>query len=112
MSSFGVVEVDPFIQISLQSLDGFVELFAECNLVKLLQDRFVEPLANTISLGRFHLGFGMVDIIDCQEELVVMLVDTAAIFRAAIGQNAQHRQVVFLIEWQTCCDRMCHGTCP
>ncbi len=62
MSSFSVVEIDPFIQIGLQGLDGFVELFAECNLVKLLQDRLVEPLADAVGLGRFHLGFGMVDI--------------------------------------------------
>jgi hypothetical protein len=42
MSAFRVVEIDPFIQISLQVLDGFVELFAETNLVKLLQDCLVE----------------------------------------------------------------------
>jgi len=50
MSSFSVVEVDPFIQIGLQGLNGFVKLFAECNLVKFLQDRLVETLADAVGL--------------------------------------------------------------
>lgn len=50
MSSFSVVEVDPFIQIGLQGLNGFIKLFAKCNLVKFLQDRLVEPLADAVGL--------------------------------------------------------------
>ena len=70
MSSFGVVEVDPLIQIGLQGFDSFVELLAECDLIKLLQDCFVEAFANPVGLGRFNLGLGVVNVVDCQEELV------------------------------------------
>ena len=56
MSSLGVVVVEPFIQINLQSFDVFVELFTECGLVEFLQDRLMEPFADTVGLGRFHLG--------------------------------------------------------
>ena len=62
MSSFGVVMVQPFIQIGLQFLDGLIDCLAERDLVKLLQDRLVEPLADTVGLRRFHLGLGVVDI--------------------------------------------------
>ena len=54
MSSFGVVEVDPLIQIGLQGFDSFVELLAECDLIKLLQDCFVEAFANPVGLGRSY----------------------------------------------------------
>ena len=100
MSSFGVVEVDPLIQIGLQGFDSFVELLAECDLIKLLQDCFVEAFANPVGLGRFNLGLGVVNVVDCQEELVVVFVDPAAVFGSAVGQNAQHRKVVFLMERQ------------
>ena len=38
----------------------------------------MEPLADAVGLRRFHLGFGVVDIVDCQEELVIVFVDAAA----------------------------------
>ena len=88
MGAFLIVKVDPFVQIGLQSFHGFIELFAERYLVKFLQNCLVEPFADAVGLGRFHLGFGVVDIVDCQEELVIVLVDAPAIFRPAIGQNA------------------------
>ena len=42
--------------------------------------------------GRFNLGLGVVNVVDCQEELVVVFVDPAAVFGSAVGQNAQHRE--------------------
>ena len=68
MSSFGVVEVDPLIQIGLQGFDSFVELLAECDLIKLLQDCFVEAFANPVGLGRFNLGLGVVNVGSIQAE--------------------------------------------
>ena len=50
MSSFGVVMMQPYIQIGLQFLNGLIELLAERDLVKFLQDRLVEPFADTVGL--------------------------------------------------------------
>jgi hypothetical protein len=50
MSAFIVVVIDPLVQIDLQLLDGFMELPAECHLIKLLQDSLVEPLTDAVGL--------------------------------------------------------------
>ena len=57
----------------------------------------------------------MLNHVDGQEQLIVMLVGLAAIFRAAICQDTQHWQVALLIkrlhliiEHISCCNR-CFG---
>ena len=50
MGAFIVVVIDPLVQIDLQLLDGLIDLLAECDLIKLLQDGLVEPLANAVGL--------------------------------------------------------------
>ena len=52
--------------LRLQGFDSFVELLAECDLIKLLQDCFVEAFANPVGWG--DLGLGVVNVVDCQEE--------------------------------------------
>ncbi len=42
----------------------------------------------------------MIDVVDRQEELEVMLVDPATIFRTPVRQYPQHRRVVFFVERQ------------
>ncbi len=42
----------------------------------------------------------MIDIVDGKEKLEVVFVDTPAVFRPSVGHDPQHRQVVFLMEWQ------------
>ncbi len=59
--------------------------------------RTVKPFADTIGLGMFHLGLGVVDIVDRHEELIVVLVRSAAEFRSTIGQNAQNREPMLLV---------------
>ena len=66
MSLFSVVKSDPFT-------NGFLEFFAECGLVKFLQDRLVEPLANTVGLQWFHFSLGMIDTVNCQGHLSALL---------------------------------------
>ncbi len=88
MSSFGVVVLQPFIQISLQRFDAFVELLAERDLVELLQDRFMKPLADTVCLRRFHLGLCVIYIVDCQKKLEFVLVDAPTIFGPPVCQDA------------------------
>ncbi len=52
MGAFIVVVIDPNVEIILQLLDGLIDFFAECHLIELLQDGFVESLADAIGLGR------------------------------------------------------------
>jgi len=63
MRALVIVMVQPFIQIGLQRADAVIELLAERDLVELLQDRLVEPLADAVGLGRLHLGFGVISVI-------------------------------------------------
>ncbi len=44
VGAFIIVVIDPFVQIVLQLLDGLIDLFAEGDLIELLQDGLVEPL--------------------------------------------------------------------
>ena len=91
MRAFVVVVLQPLIEIGLQRFDGFIEFFAERDLIKLLQDRLVESFTDVIRLRRFHLGLGMVDVVDRQKQLKIMLVGPSAIFSSPVGQNPQHR---------------------
>jgi hypothetical protein len=50
MSSFDAVVMQPFIQIDLQFLNGLVDLFAELDLIELLQYRFVKAFADAVGL--------------------------------------------------------------
>ena len=85
--AFVVVMLQPFIEIGLQRFDGFIELFAERDLIKFLQDRLVEPFADAVRLRRFHLGLGVVDVVDRQEQSVIVLLGLAAIFRSPVGAD-------------------------
>ena len=84
MRALVVVVMQPFIQIGLQRVDAVIEFLAERDLVELLQDRLVEPLADAVGLGRLHLSLCVIDVVDRQEELEVVFVNAATIFGAAI----------------------------
>lgn len=51
VGAFIVVVIDPKVQINLQHFDAVINLLAERHLIELLQDGFVEPLADPIGLG-------------------------------------------------------------
>ena len=55
----------------------------------------MEELADAIGLWMPRLGLGVLDIDQGEVELKVMGFRFATIFRAPIGQNAQHAHVVF-----------------
>jgi hypothetical protein len=61
---FPVIEFQPLIQISLQFLQGGVQLFTKSNLIKLILDRSMETLADAITLGRPGFGFGMINVLN------------------------------------------------
>ena len=85
MSSFIVVVRQPLVQIFLQLLQRLVQFFAEGHLIKLVQDRLMEPLADPIRLRRNRFGFRVIYIINRQIELVIMVFDLAAILCATVS---------------------------
>jgi len=60
----------------------------------------MEAFTNPVGLRMSGLGFGMVDVAGRQIQLIVMLLDLAAVFGSAIRQDAQHGQLVRVIERQ------------
>ena len=98
--SDGIVKNKPRIQIGLQLLNTCIQLFAKAYLVELLQHGFMEPLAHAVGLRRSGFGFGMIDIVDCQIELIVMRFRLAAIFGATVSQDADNAHALFGKEWQ------------
>ena len=67
----GLVQATNFsLQINLQLLDGLVDLLAECHLIEILQNGLVDPLADTLGLGRLDLSLGVVDVVDGQEQML------------------------------------------
>ena len=67
MGAFGVVMMQPLVQIGLQLVDALIQVFAERDLIEFLQNCLVEPLADAVGLRMLDLGFGMIDIVDRQE---------------------------------------------
>ena len=88
MSSFIIVIIKPIVQIFLQALHIRIEFLAERDLVKLLQNGLVKPLAYAVGLWWHGFGFGVVKVIDRQIELKVVLLHFATILCAAIRENA------------------------
>jgi hypothetical protein len=43
-----IVVIDPFVQIVLQLLDSLINFLAECHMIELLQNGFVEPFADAV----------------------------------------------------------------
>lgn len=79
----------------LQFVEREVQLAAERDLVELLQNRLVEPLANAVGLRMACLGFGVLDVVECQVQLVIMRFRFAAVFGSPVGQHAQDAHAVF-----------------
>ena len=52
-----IVFTQPFIQIVLQHLNRFVDLFSNSNLIEFRENRFMKSLADSIRLRRFCFRF-------------------------------------------------------
>ena len=65
-----VVVFHLFVEIVLEGRDVVVEFFTEGDLVKLLQDGFVEAFADAVGLWVLCLGFCVIDIVYGEVELV------------------------------------------
>jgi hypothetical protein len=81
----GVVVGDPRVEVGLQFVDTAVDLFAEGDAVELVEQGFVEPLADAVGLRAFGSRSRVIDILDCQVELVFVALGIAAILGAAVG---------------------------
>lgn len=89
MRALFVVVGDPFIQVGLQLFDAAIDLTPERDLVELLQNRFVEALADAVGLRMPDLGLRVLDVVQRQIELIIM--------RLLLGANrvctaARHQQ--------------------
>jgi hypothetical protein len=60
----------------------------------------MEALADIGGLRRLCLGARVIDVVHRQVQLIIMLLDLPAIFRASVRQHAQQRHLVLLIERQ------------
>jgi hypothetical protein len=90
MCSILVVVANPVIQISLQFLQRGVQLVPEGHPVKLIQNRFVEALVDAVCLRVKRLGFGVINVVERQVQLVIMRLRFAAVFGSSIGENSDH----------------------
>jgi len=72
------------IQIGLKLFRGRIKLFPECFTEKLVQDRPVEPLYESVGPGPGHLGPAMLDVIELQKDLIWMDHRPAAVFSAVV----------------------------
>src|SRR5438067_10134805 len=96
MWSLFVVPGDPGIEVSLQLFEAGVNAFAERHLIELLQDGFVEALADAVGLRASRLGAAVVDVLHGQVELIFVRLGGAAaiacgrrsVGMAKIEQNA------------------------
>ena len=59
-----IVVNEPVVQILLELIHVFIELFPKGHLIKFLQDGFMETLTDSVGLRR--LGLGVINIIDGQ----------------------------------------------
>lgn len=96
MGAIMVVAMNPLIEIDLKIFNRFIDSFAERDLVKLIEECFMEALTDTIGLRALRFGFGMIDVTHSQIQLIVMLLGLAAVFGAAIGEDSQQAHIVFL----------------
>ena len=85
MRSAIVVFDQPGVEIGLQLVDRAIDLLAERDPVKLVQDRAMEALADSVCLRALGLGAAVIDVLDRQIELVFMALGAAKL-GAAIGQ--------------------------
>ena len=77
MGTFGIVEFEPSIEVSLQCINRFEERLPERCVEELVQDCSVEPFDKSVCLGRSDLRRSMVDVIESEIEFVWMGFSTA-----------------------------------
>ena len=92
-----VVFDQPGVEIGLQLVDRVIDLFAERDSVKLVQDSAVEALTDSVRLWALGLGAAVIDVLDREIELVIVALGSALAERAL-------RSAVIVETWS---DRRC-----
>ena len=82
-----VVGFGPCIQVSLQLLDGAVNLLLEHGAVELVENGPVEPLDDAVGLWALHFRARMVDVLDGEVKLIFMALGGTAIFGAPFRED-------------------------
>src|SRR6516225_7717645 len=82
MWSTMVVFDQPGVEIGLQLVDRVIDLFAERDPVKLIQDGAMEALADAIGLRALSLCAAVIDVLNGEIELVFMALGAAKRLRA------------------------------
>src|SRR5438477_13172061 len=72
MRSTIVVFDQPGVEISLQLVDRVIDLLAERDPVKLVQDSAMEALADPVGLRALGLCAAVIDVLNCKIELVIV----------------------------------------
>ena len=75
MGALIIVVIKPFVQICLYLFERVIYFSAQSWLIKLLQNRLVKALANTIGLRMARLDSCMFNVVYSQIQLVVMPLD-------------------------------------
>ena len=60
----------------------------------------MEPLTYPVGLWAFSFGFGVIDILYGQVELIFVVLSGSTIFSTSIGQDTHQRNIVLLIKRQ------------
>jgi len=88
MQSALIVVDEPSVEVGLQLVDRVIDLLAERDPVKLVQDGAVEALADSVCLWALGLCATVIDVLNREIELVFMALGAAKL-GAAIGQDAR-----------------------
>jgi hypothetical protein len=94
-----IVFGNPGIEIGLQLVDCPIDLLAERDPVKLVQDGAMKALADAVGLRALGFGAAVIDVLDREIELVLMALGAAEL-GAAIGQPARQPDAMFV---RGCC---------
>src|SRR5512133_1984901 len=92
-----IIVDQPGIEISLQLVDGAINLLAERDPVELVQDGAMEALTDSIGLRALGLGTAVIDVFDGEVELVLVALGAAKL-GAAISQHTRQPDTMLIIE--------------
>ena len=111
MRAFLVIALHERVEILLELLEAPVDLPAERDPIELVEHRLVEALADPVGLGASGLGLRVLDLVQTQEDLVRVAVETATELRPAIGQDPEDPNLLILKERQRAVvQSVCGGT--
>ena len=97
MWALPVVFDGPSIEVDLQFVDSPIDLLAKGHPVELVEHGAMKALADAIGLRALGLGAAVVDVLDCEIELIFVAF-AAAKLGAPIGQHARQPDAVLVVE--------------